>query len=226
MTCPEPGESGAYCWAAGNDSGEEKSCSTRQPIPRTGHERPQQVIFNETQRFVLALSTFDLRQLEKLEYVLDNLSSSNPYTQLRMEIMRVFGPTKEENLDRHLYDVQLGDERPTDLLYEMRRLVRKQYCPALLEKLFKEKLPSMVRRIIAAGPSCDLDELARRSDSVTKEERREINKPDSFKGRPSVSSRANEAALGGLIGDLTLAVIGRCRHSYAIPCLAFLPHTS
>ena len=88
-------------------------------------------IFNETQRFELALSAFDLRQLEKLEYVLDNLSSSNPSTQLRKEIMRVFGPTEEANLDRLLYDVQLGDKRPTKLLYEMRRLMGEQYCPLL-----------------------------------------------------------------------------------------------
>ena len=210
MTWPEPGQPGDYCWAAGNDSGEEKSCFTRQPMPGTGPERPQQVIsvtllrfyegncklwltlaenifklkgiFNETQRFKLALSAFCLRHLENLGYVLDNLSSCNPYTQLRKEIMRVFGPTEEENLDRFLCDVQLGDKRSTELLYEMRRLMGEQYCPALLEKLFKEKLPSMVRRIIAAVPSCHLDEFAWRADSVMKKERSEINKPDSFRG--------------------------------------------
>ena len=77
---------------------------------------------------------------------------------------------------------------------------------ALFQKLFKERFPSVVRRIITASSSCNLDELARRADFVMKEERSEKNNKDLFKRRPSVSSPANETALGGLIGDLTLAV--------------------
>jgi len=178
-------------------------------------------IYTETQRFELVLCALDLHHLEKLEHVLDNLSDL-PYSQLRGEIIQIFAPTEETNLNRLLYDVQLGEKQPTELLFEMRKLMGSQDCPILLEKLFKERLPESVRRVIVVGPPCDLDELARRADAVMKEDRNNQSSKQTLRGKPSMPA-GDESRLGSLINNLTVAV-NKLSSQSSIPSYLSSPH--
>ena len=53
----------------------------------------------------------------------------------------------------------------------MRKLLGAKGSPVLLKKLFMDKLPSNVRRVLVAGPMDNLDDVARRAHCVVAEDR-------------------------------------------------------
>ena len=186
----------------------------------------QKGISSEQQKFELSLSALDLRQVEKLQRIFRSLSDSQPYTQLKREIIRVFAPTNEANLDRLLYEVQLGDKDPSDLLFEMQELLGDQQCPALLEKLFKERLPDSVRKILAAAPPCSIEELAFRADAILKEERSCRSRNSTIDNTSNNSAALSESAIGSLLSNLTTAVNKLSeRDSRNITC-SYIPSSS
>ena len=159
------------------------------------------------QKYELMLSAFDLRQVVKLQRIFRTFSDSQLYTQLKREIVRVSAPIREANLDRLLYEVQLGDKTPSELLLEMQELLGNQECPALLYKLLKERLPDSVRKIILTfAPLCPIEELALKADAILKEEQSCRSRNSTRDNALNTSTSLNESAIGGLLSNLTTAV--------------------
>ena len=128
-------------------------------------------IDSECQRHELLLSSLDLRHLQRVEHVLLDLDPVFPYSYLKAALIKIFDQTEEHKLDQLLHACELGDRKPTELLAEMRKLLGTEGSPVLLKKLFMDRLPSSVRRVLVAGPIDNLDDLARRADRVFAEDR-------------------------------------------------------
>ena len=132
-------------------------------------------IDSECQRHELLLSSLDLRHLQRVEHVL--LDPVFPYSYLKAALIKIFDQTEEHKLDQLLHACELGDRKPTELLAEMRKLLGTEGSPVLLKKLFMDRLPSSVRRVLVAGPIDNLDDVARRADLVFAEDRSSTSAP-------------------------------------------------
>ena len=134
-------------------------------------------IDSECQRHELLLSSLDLRHLQRVEHVLLDLDPVFPYSYLKAALIKIFNQTEEHKLDQLLHACELGDRKPTELLAEMRKLLGTEGSPVLLKKLFMDRLPSSVRRVLVAGPIDNLDDVARRADRVFAEDRSSTSAP-------------------------------------------------
>ena len=97
------------------------------------------------------------------------------YSCLKAALVEIFGQTEEHQLDQLLQSCNLGDGKPTELLAEIHKLLGAKDSPVLLKKLFMNRLPSNVRRVLVAGPIDNLDDVARRADRVVAEDRSPIS---------------------------------------------------
>ena len=134
-------------------------------------------IDSECERHELLLSSLDLRHLQRVEHVLLDLDPVYPYSYLKAALVKIFGQTEEHQVDQLLHACELGDRKPTELLAEMRKLLGAKGSPVLLKKLFMDRLPSSVRRVLVAGPIDNLDDVARRADREVAEDRSPISDP-------------------------------------------------
>ena len=128
-------------------------------------------IDSKCQRHELLFSSLDLRHLQRVEHVLLDLDPVYPYSYLKAALVKIFGQTKEHQLDQLLHACELGDRKPTELLAEMRKLLGVKDSLVLLKKLFMDKLPSSVRRVFVTGPIDNLDNVTSRADRVVAENR-------------------------------------------------------
>ena len=128
-------------------------------------------IGSKCQRYEIFLSSIKLRHLRRVEHVLLDLDPVYPYSFLKAVLVEIFGQTEEHQLDQLLHVCDLGDRKPTELLAEMRKLLGAKGSPDLLKKLFMNRLPSNVRRVLGAGPVDNLVDVARRVDRVVAEDR-------------------------------------------------------
>ena len=134
-------------------------------------------IDSESQRHELLLSSLDLRHLQRVEHELLNLDPVYPYSYLKTALVKIFGQTKEHKLDQLLHACELGDRKPTELLAEMHKLLGAKGSPVVLKKLFMDRLPSSVRRVLVAGPIDNLDDVACHADRVLAENRSTTSDP-------------------------------------------------
>ena len=114
-----------------------------------------------------------MRYFQKLRHVLPNLSPKRSYQPLKTALLQHHAPSEDENLECLLHQTRLtSDITPPQLLARMRSLIGEDHAPErLLRKLFLDQLPASVRRIIAAHPRTDLDELAATADRIVAKDR-------------------------------------------------------
>ena len=126
-------------------------------------------VHSEKDRFTLLMRSLDLHHLQSVEQCLARLNSDLPYSHLKSALLQNYQPSESTRLDKLLYFTQLGDKKPSNLLFEMQKLLGNEVAihnKPLLKKLFLDKLPTEVRMILAATNHCSLTELARKADKI------------------------------------------------------------
>lgn len=93
--------------------------------------------------------------------------ADTPYTTLKKVLIKRTAGSNQQKLQRLLSDVELGDQKPSQLLRRMRQLWSGDAGEDLLRELFLQRLPANVRMVLASSdPSITLDGLAETADRV------------------------------------------------------------
>ena len=131
-------------------------------------------INSEQSRLDSLLAALDLRHFRFWEHVLPDLNAQNAYSKTKTVLLQHFAPSSDDKLERLLNGSRLSDRTsPSRLLAEMRSLLGESGSQdRLLRKLFLDRLPAGVRRIVVSHPVEDLDQLAKIADRVMKENRK------------------------------------------------------
>ena len=99
-----------------------------------------------------------------------NPPPDTPYTVLKKELIRIrrTAGSNQQKLQKLFNEVELGDQKPSQLLRRMRQLWPCEGTnEGLLRELFLQQLPSNVRMVLApSGEEISLDNLAEMADRV------------------------------------------------------------
>ena len=97
-----------------------------------------------------------------------NTPADTPYTVLKRELIRRTAGSNQQKLQRLFNEVELGDQKPSQLLRRMRQLwPGGDTNEALLRELFLQRLPSNVRMILAPSEATiSLNDLADMADRI------------------------------------------------------------
>ena len=183
-------------------------------------------IHSEQSKLDSLLAALDIRHFRFLEHVLPDVNAQNAYSKTKSVLLQHFAPSSDDKLERLFNGSRLSDRTsPSRLLAEMRSLLGESGSQdRLLRKLFLDRLPAGVRRIIVSHPVEDLDQLAKIADRVMEENRKctsgfgdgpEYNDYASSIGTSNVSL----STLHDTVTDLAQTVTS-LTHS-----LQFMPHT-
>ncbi|XP_022171539.1 uncharacterized protein LOC111034568 [Myzus persicae] len=91
---------------------------------------------------------------EVLQHVSDIIISpptSDMYEALKRRLIERFSDSEELRLKKLLSDIELGDQRPSHLLAEMRELASGKVSDELLKTLWLQRLPTQVKIILTAS---------------------------------------------------------------------------
>ena len=111
-------------------------------------------INSEQSKLDSLLAALDIRHFRFLEHVLPDLNAQNAYSKTKSVLLQHFAPSSDDKLERLLNGSRLSDRTsPSRLLAEMRSLLGESGSQdRLLRKLFLDRLPAGVRRIIVSHP--------------------------------------------------------------------------
>lgn len=123
-------------------------------------------ITDDTQKFRAIASSLPPAVAKRVLDIIMSEPTTNAYNTLKERIKSEFEPTRREKLGQLLAGLQLGDQKPTGLLREMRRLATGSVQDSTLYDLFLNRLPDSVRAILAASETTDLDKAAKAADAA------------------------------------------------------------
>ena len=123
------------------------------------------------QQIDITLRALGVKQLQQIEHLLCvDQHPENPYEVLKQNLLKENLMSENERLYTLLHWIHLGNSPPTEMLCKLRRLMirgtNKDADIPLLKKLFLDKLPNEVRRLLAATGEENLEMLAKRADDV------------------------------------------------------------
>ncbi|CAK8687006.1 unnamed protein product [Clavelina lepadiformis] len=166
----------------------------------------QHQITSELDKFDLAISSLGPRHLESVEYVIFNRPEHRPYSFLKNALLSEHEVSEHDRLNRLLHHTTLGDQKPSEMLRDMRKFMGTQnrsipQIESLLRNLFLDKMPSDIRKILVGYLEDDLDNLALRADEIMSQSRRpEFNDHSNFahNDRQAVVNRLLESQICSL----------------------------
>lgn len=104
-----------------------------------------------------------------IQQVLDILSrppDTKKYETLKERLLKIYEESETRQIQKLIGEMELGDQRPSQLLRRMRELAREKISDETLRVLWQGHLPVSMRAIISVSETKDLDNLALVADKV------------------------------------------------------------
>lgn len=120
----------------------------------------------ETTKFNHVVAAVDADVLISVSDIITNPPSHDPYTELKKRLIQTHAESETANIRKLLQGLELGDQRPSQLLSRMRALAGSTSVgEPLLKSLWLGRLPHNTQSILAALNQ-DLSQLAQIADKI------------------------------------------------------------
>lgn len=122
-------------------------------------------ISNSLTKFHTVVATLEFDVLQQAADIVKS-PGSNPYESLKTRLIETFAESENRRIQQLLEGKQLGDEKPSQLLRQMKHLAGDAVTIEMLRSLWLRSLPKSTQQVLAATESSDLDRLARVADEI------------------------------------------------------------
>ncbi|XP_049886493.1 uncharacterized protein LOC126380969 [Pectinophora gossypiella] len=123
---------------------------------------------SEAVKFDLVLSKLDKEELSQISDLIDDPPEQQRYTVLKNRLMKIFQESAEAQFHKLVKEMDLGSQRPSQLLAKMRELAKNSGTAGdTLKNLWMTRLPGWARAILASSSAdTKLDDLASMADKI------------------------------------------------------------
>lgn len=128
----------------------------------------------DEQNFCLIVAQLEKTEIEQIRDILASPPNGTRYQQAKKRLVAAYEETETKKLHRLFNDVELGDQRPSQLLRQMKSLAGANIPQGTLRMLWLGHLPSSTRAVLAVSKGDDLEDLAILADKVH-EQTNEVN---------------------------------------------------
>lgn len=169
--------------------------------------RPQKK--GDEDKFHLVIAKLGLDALQQVSDLLTDPPAENKYNALRARLIGAFEESETRQFQKLVSEMELGDQKPSQLLRKMRDLAKKKVPDETLQLMWTGHLPPAVRAVLSISDVKDLDRLAQIADTVM----------ESMRPRTEVAQicRPDIAALSQKIDELHLEVAELRKKSTTMP---------
>lgn len=159
--------------------------SVKSRIPQFWRDKPrlwfaqfETVVANQKlsdeNKFCLAVTQLEKIDVEQISDIIMSPPDTGRYEQLKRRLLSVYEESENKQLQKLLTEVELGDQRPSQLLRRMRDLARDKFPDETLRMLWMSHLSSSTRAVLSVSMESNLDSLAAMADKMH-EQAKEIN---------------------------------------------------
>lgn len=164
-----------------------------------------------------AISLFDPKHLSKISDFLRNPPAADRYTAFKARILQEFTDSDQKKLRRLIEGIELGDDKPSQLLKKMKDLAGTALTDDAIKTLFVQRLPETVRGIISIAEG-DSTVWAKQADKMMEAAQLTAvsaiaTKPSTTASDPSNTLHAEIAELRKQITEMKTNDRGRSRSS-------------
>lgn len=118
-------------------------------------------------KFNVVVSKLSRDALQQISDILLSPPAANKYQAVKERLLQVFEESAERQFQKLVGEMELGSQKPSQLLRKMRDLGRNtQVSEQTLRNLWMSRMPAAVRAVTAVSNEQDLDNLAKIADKV------------------------------------------------------------
>lgn len=119
-------------------------------------------ISSDKQKTATVLAALDPSVIAQLTDVIASIPAVNRFDFVRSKIIEHFADSEQRRLNRLLSEMPLGDRKPSELYYEMKRVAGTTLGEAALKGLWIKRLPDIAQAVVAAstGNAADFTKIA------------------------------------------------------------------
>lgn len=122
---------------------------------------------------------------------------TDKYNALKNRLLHVYEESENKRIQKLISDMQLGDQKPSQLLRQMQTLAGTRVTPETLLVMWQNHLPATVRTVLAATEIADSEKLAAVADKI-----QETSSP----GVVAAVSSGETSSLADALAKLTIEV--------------------
>lgn len=166
-------------------------------------------------KYQLVIAKLGREELSQISDILENPPDNNKYDTLKARLINTYEESETIQLQKLLTEIKLGDQRPSQLLRQMRELGRNKVQEETIKLLWLKRLPSTVKAVIAACDKIQLDDIALIADKMIEQSHTEIHTVS----KPTTSSASSSSSIHEQIARLSqeVAAMGRRFDSHHRP---------
>lgn len=123
-------------------------------------------VTTDISKFNIVVAAIESRVLAQIADAVTNPPEQDKFLNLKKQLLERFGSSEQENIQRLLSGMELGDQRPSQLLNEMKHLGGKNVTEQILQTLWMKQLPTQVNAILQATTETDLSKKAALADRI------------------------------------------------------------
>ncbi|XP_022818624.1 uncharacterized protein LOC111351085 [Spodoptera litura] len=154
----------------------------------------------DASKFDLVVSKLGIDALSQVTDFLINPPETNKYEALK-KLISIYEDSKNRQIEKLISEMQLGDQKPSQLLRRMKDLARDKVPDDTLRVLWQNLLPTTVRSLLVVTENKDLDKLAVVADDVF--EAIKVNSIAEVNQQPQPSSLSSENTILAEIAKLS-----------------------
>lgn len=122
-------------------------------------------IVADKQKTATILAALDPNVISQLADVIATLPNTDRYEYVKSKIIDHFADSEQRRLNRLLSELPLGDKKPSELYFEMKRVAGTTLGDAALKGLWTKRLPEFAQPVVAASSGSPA-EFTKIADSV------------------------------------------------------------
>lgn len=108
-------------------------------------------IVADKQKTATVLAALNPNVISQLADVIASMPPTDRYVYVRAKIIELFADSEQRRLNRLLSELPLGDKKPSELYFEMKRVAGNTLGDAALKGLWTKRLPEFAQPVVAAS---------------------------------------------------------------------------
>lgn len=126
-------------------------------------------------KYSMVVSKLGKDAIRQISDILIAPPSTDKYSTLKSRLLSVYEESEERQFQKLIGEMELGDQKPSQLLRRMRELAKNTNVPdKTLLNLWTSRLPTHVRAVLTVSQDQNLDNLAGIADKIMENNRGEI----------------------------------------------------
>ncbi|KAI5636736.1 hypothetical protein NE865_10562 [Phthorimaea operculella] len=121
---------------------------------------------SDDDKFRYVLSVLQPGDLQQVGDILLNPPTANKYQTLKDRLLSVYEESETKQFQKLISGLELGDEKPSQLLRKMRELGHNRMPDSGLKLMWMNQLPAQVRAVLSVSSDSSLDNLAVMADKM------------------------------------------------------------